>query len=285
MPIIPNGGGFLTSSFKRQDRSYGILSAVEPVYLEDPHWQAGLEWETDCSVDASSTLPPCPEDVAEKAVDGGLIFCTAEPFTVLGSYKCSTGGRSAIEALNIATNRLNKNKEKSIERIFWTGISAVGNVNPSLQAGNSSCGIVPIDLTPELGPLSPIDGIATLESAMVECIPGGVGVIHLNFGVLAYIAAAHLLRERDGKFYTHTGQLIVAGAGYPGSGPGNIPAAPGETWLFATGPLAVFASDVFFTPPKIDQAIERLKNDITFFAEQTFSVIWDCCVYAVKIEI
>ena len=285
MPFIPNGGGFLVSSFKRQDRSHGILSAVEPVYLEDPHWQAGLEWETDCSVEASSTLPPCPEALEEKAVDGGLLFCTAEPFTVMGSYKCSTGGRTAIEALNIATNRLRMNKEKSIERIFWTGTSAVGNVNPSLQGGNSSCGITPINLTPEDCPLSPVDGIAALESSIVECVPGGIGVIHLNFGVLAYIAAAHLLREVDGKFYTPTGQLIVAGAGYPGSGPSNIPSSPGTTWLFATGPLAVFASDIFFTPPHIDQAVERLKNDITFFAEQTFSVVWDCCVFAVQIEI
>lgn len=284
MPFVTDGG-LLVPPIKKLDRSYGILSSTEPIHLSDPHWQTGLEWESDCSVDASSTLPPCPDPVASKATDGGLIFCSADPFTVLGSYKCSTGGRSVSESMTIASNRLRRNKERAVEQIFWTGITPVGTVNPSLQGGNDSCGITPVDLTPVTGALNPVAALAVLESAIAGCIPGGVGVIHLTFGVLPYMAANHLLFERDGKFYTPSGQLIIAGAGYPGSGPSNVPATSGETWVFATGPMSVFYSDIFFTPSQIDQAVDRSLNNVTFWAEQTYAVIWECCLFAIRVSL
>ena len=282
MPFIPDGGGLLIPSIKKPIRSYGILTAIESNYLPDPHWQSGFEWESDCVVDTDSTLPPCPEPVAAKSTEGGLVFCSADPFTVYGSYKCSTGGRLASEAKAIALNRLERNKERGVERIFWTGETPVGSVNPSLQGGNDYCGITPVDLTPEAGALEPVSAIATLESAIVDCIPGGVGVIHFNFGFLPYMANSYLLYERNGQFHTPSGQLIIAGAGYPGTGPGNTPAPAGETWIFATGPMAVYHSEVFFNPSDIDQAVDRSLNNITFWAEQTYSVIWDCCVFAVR---
>lgn len=284
MPFIPDGG-FLVPPIKKRTRSYGLLTVIEPVYLSDVHWQNGFEWESDCSVDASSTLPPCPEPVAAKAEDGGLLFCSAEPFTVMGSYKCSTGGRPTSESITIARNRLEINKERAVEQIFWTGLTPVGAVNPSLQGGNSSCGITPVDITPVSGALSPVAAITALESNIVECIPGGLGVIHVNYGFLPYMALNMLLIERDGVYYTPSGQLIVAGAGYPGSGPGNVPAPPGETWIFATGPMAVYHSDVFLTPSDVSQAVDRRLNDVTFWAEQTFSVIWECCSFTIRVQL
>lgn len=282
MAFVP--GGFSIPSAKKTDRSHGLLTAVKPVYLEDPHWQSGFGFENDCAVAAHATLPPCPDPVAAKAVDGGLVFCRAEPFTVYGNYKCSTGGRPVSEAMTIATNRLNRNKEREVEKIFWTGVTEVGTVDPSLQGGNVSCEIFPVDITPDK-PLTPLSAIAALESNIAECIPGGIGTINLNFGLLPYLARDHLLTEQDGNFYSPSGQLIIAGAGYPGSGPGNIPAQPGETWAFATGQISVFMSDIFNTPSTVEEAINRKINDISFWAEQTFSIIWECCIFAVKIAL
>lgn len=310
MPIVPDGGGLLVPSIDPIGRSHGLLVSLEPHHLDDPHWQAGIEWESDCSVDLSSTLPSCPDDellaplltetedsiltessediVLEspitKSTDGSLVFCNAEPFTVYGSYKCSTVGRPVSEAHAIALGRLKRNKERAIEQIFWTGNTTVGSVSPSLQGGNDSCGVLPVDLTPLAGALSTVSAIATLESAIADCIPGGVGVIHFNYGFLPYMASNYLVNEKDGKFYSPSGQLIIAGAGYPGTGPGNIPAAAGETWLFATGPMAVYESDIFYTANE-DQSIDRRVNSITYIAEQTFSVIWECCLFAVRVAL
>lgn len=285
MPIVPEGDGLLIPRTKLPDRSYGILSSTESIQLSDPHWQSGFEWESDCSVDVDSTLPPCPTPVAAKSTDGGLLFCSADPFTVYGSYKCSTGGRPVGEAMTIASNRLSKNKERGVEKIFWTGTTAVGTVNPSLQGGNPSCGIVPVDITPLSGNLTPVQAVAALESFIVECIPGGIGVIHVTHGFLLFMNSNLLVREIDHKFYTPSGQLVIAGAGYPGSGPGNIPSILGETWIYATGPVTVYESDIFYTPSNVDQAIDRRVNDITFYAEQTFAVIWECCIFCVRVSL
>jgi len=285
MPFLTDGGGLLVSEINKLDRSYGLLSSIESIQLDDPHWQAGIEWESDCSVEASATLLPCPEALGEKSTDGGLIFCSSEPFTVYGSYMCSTGGRPAGKSLEIAANRLKRNKERAIEQIFWTGTTPVGPIDPSLQGGNASCGIFPQDLTPASGPLNTVAAIAALESSIVDCIPGGVGVIHVNPGFLPYLSSNYLVVEKNGKLHTPSGQLIIAGAGYPGSGPANVPATPGETWIFATGPVAVYNSDIFYTPSLIDQAIDRSLNNITFYAEQTFSVVWECCSFSVRVSL
>lgn len=276
---------FLVTTSVPADRSYGILTSITPIFLEDPHWQSGIEWESDCSVEMSSTLLPCPEVTGSKEAEGGLTFCSATPFTVIGSYKCPPAGRPASDPKKIASNRLRKNKERAVEQIFWTGVTSVGDISPSLQGGNDSCGNPPVDLTPEDGALPPVAAIATLESAMVGCIPGGIGVIHVNHGFLPYLATNYLLVERDNKFYTPSGQLIIAGAGYPGSGPENVAAPAGETWIFATGPVTVYHSDVFFTSEFLEQAMDRTLNNLTYFAEQTYSVIWECCIFAIRVSL
>jgi hypothetical protein len=286
MSLTTDEAGLLITGANRRVRTNGLLSSIEPIYLDDKHWQAGIEWESDCSIEVNSTLPPCPAPVAAKAEDGGLLFCHADPFTVYGNYKCSTGGRPAGDSRAISAHRLDRNKERGVEQIFWTGMSSVGPINPSLQGGNESCMVLPVDLTPINGSLDIIGAIAALESNIADCIPGGLGVIHVNYGVLPYLVHNLLARkENDGNFYTPSGQLVIAGAGYPGSGPGNVPASPGETWVFATGPIAVYASDIFFTPSDISQAIDRSLNNISFYAEQTYSVIWECCSFAVRVNL
>lgn len=273
---------FIVTTTPPKDRSYGILTSTTPIFLEDPHWQSGIEWESDCSVEMSSTILPCPEVTGSKEAEGGLTLCSATPFTVVGSYKCPPVG--SLDARKIASNRLKKNKEREIEEIFWTGTTSVGEISPSLQGGNDSCGDPPVDLTPDSGALSPVAAIAALESNIADCIPGGLGTIHVNFGVLPYLAANTLLVEKDGKYYTPSGQLIIAGAGYPGSGPGNVAAAAGESWIFATGPVSVFHSDVFFTSSTIE-AVDRSLNNVTVYAEQTYSVVWECCLFGVRVSL
>lgn len=285
MSFIVKGGGLLVTELNSIERSFGLLTSVKPVSLSDPHWQSGLEWESDCVARGFSTVLSCDVPPFQKDPDGGLVHCSATPFTVTGSYKCSTGGRSAADPLKIAKNRLKNNKERDVEYIFWTGNSSVGPISPSLQGGNETCDSGPIDITPVSGPLNPVAAIAALESNIAECVPGGVGVIHVNFGVLSYLTNNYLAVERNGKFYTPTGQLIVAGAGYPGSGPGNVPASPGQTWVFATGPVAVYNGDEFYTPSTFDQAVDRIINNVTFFAEQTYAVIWECCSFAVRMSL
>lgn len=274
--------GLLVPGPQLQVAKYGLLSVMQgPTTPIDVHWQAGLEFEDLYCENVSSTLPNCPEAVVEKEPAGGPDSRFVEPFTLYGSYFCGTGGRPAGDAFSIARGRLFANEHRGVEEVFWTGLTDAGAVIPSLAFGDVAAGIVPVDVSPA-GALDPVSAIAALESALAECLPGP-GVIHANYGLGAYLAAQSLLTVNgDGTYSTPTGQLLALGAGYPGSGPNNIPIAPGETWVFATGPIIGWRSEIFMTPNEVGEAVDRSLNNITVFAERTWAIGFSCCIFAVR---
>lgn len=267
---------------------YGLFSVSEPTTLEDDHWEGGITWDDDLCSEVHSTVGFCPIPVTgstPKIPDRDFEACCADPFIIYGSYDCPPVGRTAEEAFSIAKKRLSTREEREVERTFWTGTTDGGiNVNPSLAFGNSTCGSAPIDLTPSGGPVGAIASFAILESALGDCSPGA-GVIHANYGLASFLATASLIYPRGDAWYTITGQRLAIGAGYPGTGPGNIVAAPGTSWVFATGPTRVYRSEVFLTPERYTQALNRTLNNATVFAERVYAAGWSCCLFAIRVEL
>lgn len=266
---------------------YGLLSVTQPITPKDSHWEGtGVYWEDVLCTDVTSISGfVCPPTGDAKDVDRGKRICCAEPYTTLSSYECPPVGVPAGEAFDIARKRLLSLEHREVERVFWTGIAGDGTaINPSLQAGNSTCDDGPVDLTPDAGALDPVAAIAVLESALAAC-GTGMGVIHGNYGIASYLANHMLLTERNGGWYTPTGQRLALGAGYPGTGPANVVADAGETWLFATGPVGVWRGEIFLTPDRLDQAVDRSLNDVTVFAERTYAAGWNCCLFAVRLSL
>lgn len=266
---------------------YGLLSVADVSTPLDVHWEgSGVTWNDDLCTEATSISGfVCPPTGDSKEVDRGRNICCAEPYTTLSSYECPPVGVPAGEAFDIARKRLINLEHREVERVFWTGIAGDGAViNPSLQAGNDSCGSVPVDLTPDAGALDPVAAIAVLESALSSC-GTGLGVIHGNYGVASYLANHMLLVERNDGWYTPTGQRLALGAGYPGTGPGNVVPDAGTTWLFATGPVSLWRSEIFLTPDRLDQAVDRSLNDVTVFAERIWAGGWNCCLFAVQLSL
>lgn len=89
-----------------------------------------------------------------------------------------------------------------------------------------------------------------------------------------------------GALYTPLGNQWALGSGYPTSGPNNIPAPPGEVWIFGTGPVIAWRSEIFMTPPEpLPSGINRQNNDQEYFAERTWALGWSCCSYAIRAKI
>lgn len=265
---------------------YGLLNVVQPVTPEDPHWEvSGVEWEDFLCTTVESFIEDCPPATGHtKSKERDLKFCASDPFIIKGSFDCSTGGRRVGDAFEIARQRLLNWEGHELESVFWTGLSANGVSNPSLAFGNDECEIDVFDLTPVGGPVDPVGGIATLEEALTDSVPNG-GVIHVPYGLSAYLANFQLLVADGDRYYTPTGNAYVLGSGYPGSGPANVAAAAGTTWIYATGPVAVWRSDVFMTPTEISQAIDRQINDVTVYAERVYAVGYSCAVYAINVDL
>lgn len=286
MAIAPRG--FVVKSPRcNQPPKYGLLSSIDYVTPSDPHWMAGgIEWEDFiCGPAVDAFIDQCPPVTGyTKPEDEFAQFCHADPFVVVGSYKCSPVGRPANEAFEIARQRLLTWESYRVENVLWTGITQDGEtVNPSFATGNDECDIVPEDLSPA-GAVDPVSAIALLEAALGDRISCG-GTLHVPYGLMAYLAANRLLIQDGDELYSPTGFKVIAGHGYPGSGPANAAAAAGTTWVFATGPMTIARSNVMMVPDNVNESVDRLINNITVRAERMYSVGFSCTVFGVRVTL
>jgi hypothetical protein len=280
-------GGVILEGPKHIPKRYGLLSVVEPLTPENGHWiEDGVLWEEKFCSDIHSTSERCPIPVSgftPRILDRDFQTCSASPFSIYASYDCPPIGNVASDAFSIVQQRLEIREGRGVEKTFWTGVSEDGqHINPSLAFGNSECGSAPINLTGSGGPVGVIGSMAVLESALGDCAPGS-GIIHANYGVASYLAANYLITEKGDAWYSVTGQRIVIGAGYPGTGPGNIAATPGSTWIFATGPLVLYRSEVFLTPERFKESMDAKLNSVQIYAERVYVVGFSCCVFCIKV--
>lgn len=286
MPVFPRG---LVVRGPRCSgpRDYGLLASIPPETPSDVHWEgSGVEWEdTLCGPSVVSFLDFCPPVTGyTKEADGDFGFCHSDSFFVKGSYQCAPVGRPVSEAFEIARQRLLVWESHEVERVLWTGTTDNGDVNPSFSLGNETCDIATVDLSPVTGAFGPVGAIATLEEALTDVTQ--CGVIHVPYGFAAFLASENLLVPgTDGNLYTPTGHLVIVGAGYPGSGPGGEIPTPGTTYIYGTGPVAVWRSNVFMTPNNIDEAVDRNINNITVHAERAYAVGFSCAVFATLVTI
>lgn len=268
--------------------TYGLFSVAEPSTPVDGHWEGGITWDDDICSDIHSTVDFCPIPVTgfpPKILDRDFESCCAEPFTVYASYDCPPIGKPAGEAFEVARRRLIAREEREVERVFWSGISEEGTiVDPSLSFGNSTCGEEPFNLTGSQGPVGVVQSMAVLESALGDCVPG-TGVIHANYGIASFLASSFQITEKNGAWYSTTGQRLAIGAGYPGTGPANVAATAGTTWLFATGPIAIYRSEIFLTPERFKEAMDARLNSVQVYAERVYAVGWSCCLFAIQVQL
>lgn len=261
---------------------FGLLTTVPPITITDPHaWASGVEWEYDLCTSVEAFIDTCPPSGFVKSTESDLEFCHADPFVVKSSFTCSTLGKTVNEALDIVQRRLLAWESHKVEEVFWTGLTANAQINPSLAFGNDTCDIVPVDLS-VTGALGVGAAIAILEEALTDVVPGG-GVIHVPYGLAGYLANSRVLTREGDLYFSTTGFPIILGAGYPGSGPANVPAGAGTTWIFGTGPVGVWRSDYFVNPSDPFEGIDRYRNDLTVYAERFYAVGFSCAVFAVSV--
>lgn len=286
MAIVPNG--VVVKVPGCSDVSpYGLLASLQPIPNVDPHWMAGgIQWEDFlCSPGVTGLIDQCPPATGfTKPAERNNQFCDAEPFVLVGSYKCPPVGRSADEAFEIARKRLLKWEGRHLERTLWTGQVANGSgfISPSFAFGNESCEIDPIDVHPA-GAVNPVSAVSLIEDAIGDT--SGCGVIHAPSGLAPYFANQYILEKDGGRYYTTAGTQIIFGQGYPGSGPANIPAIAGEQWIFATGPLVMTMSDMFQVPDNIAEGVNRMINDVEIRAERFYAIGYSCALFAVRVSL
>ncbi len=127
--------------------------------------------------------------------------------------------------------------------------------------------------------VSPDVGLSYLEDAIGAT--GQQGLIHLTPAVAAALngsSGGYGLEAFGGKLRTTANYTPVAvDGGYIGANPSlHAPAATGQAWAFATGPVQIRRTpDISMIPDNIAEATDRGDNVVAFIAERDYLVTWD----------
>lgn len=278
---------------------YGLLSVAQPVTGDGtPHWQNGVTWQSRCLVPmgrltydeciavTGSGGPPPEPSVKTEVMD--LTLRGATPFTAYAKFDCALVGMD--EALKIATDALAQSEPWQVERAVWTGLAdSRPVVFPRLAASATVSDAQGIQLQSAASIVvtgAAVDvatGLGLLESALADCY-NGVGVIHVPVKLLPTLQAWGLVVAQGGKLRTLNGNLVAAGAGYPGTSPSGVTPPAGETWMYATGAVFMYRSDVQVPTDRVS-SVNRATNTREMIAERTYVIGFDCCHHAILVDL
>jgi hypothetical protein len=263
---------------------HGLWDTVQTPSPDSVHWQNGVTWIERCptgdttydeclSVTGTGNppAPPAKTPNVEQELRG------ATPVTVIAEFQCGPVGLG--EAQTVAQDALARVEQHQLETAFWTGLAADQSVVfPHLAAdAEVTDGEVVLQTTasPVVTGADVATALGALEQNLADCYKGQ-GLIHIPRSALPTLAAWKLARvDDDGRLVTPGGNLIVAGGGYPGTGPDGSTPADGTTWMYATGAAFGYRSNVFFT--QVRDSLNRATNTLRMQAERTYLIGFECC--------
>lgn len=272
-------------------RPHGLLSVATAVTPTSDHWMAGVFWEPLC-VSGSTTFTPCVTggtaiQPATKVATHDDVNQGARPFTIITELDCAPVGTWADAEPN-ALRTLTRAEQRQVERAFWTGDAGGQHlVYPNLTTlGPILDGDIllqPAGTYVSGAPLDVVEGMCQLENALAACWDG-VGVIHVPTILLPALCAQSLVYEEGGRLYTKSGNVVVAGAGYPWNvGPNGAVSPAGTGWLMATGPVFIIRG----TPRVLDKraSLDRSVNTLKIISERTVLLGYSCCHVGVLVTL
>lgn len=261
------------------------------------HQKLGYQYlPDDCNLPSEYRTACSSEAGPAKEPTGDSNWRAGDPFVLYTWLDCTLVGAGvgtdAYEEIVRRTRAAHTNNVQTmVEEIFWTGGTQPNVAYPHLAAdavvsetvGGSTVTLQTSAVT-ITGTHTIVNAIARLEQAMGECY-GGTPFIHMPRQALAHMAAEHLVIQKNNRLITPGGSVIVAAPGYPGTSPAGAAPADGRTWMYATGSVKWMQSDMKFTARDVKQALYRATNSPVLVAEQWFSLAWDCCHFAIDVDL
>jgi hypothetical protein len=265
----------------RQPHKFGLFSAVPIHPANDPHMLMGVQWEPDTCARPKTMPEQCPCPTAVDFSPPSPVQ-DADPFTVVGTWTCALGGYTPAYAQEKARANLAAGEQQAVEWGIWTGdtelYGPIGDDSPQRFHGPRFAD----PTTPVIGEVKCATDLLAVIEQWTASRYTGAPIVHLPRPVLPYLAADHLLTTVSNRLETTYGTQLVAGAGYAeaNTGPDGTKAPDGSWWVYVTGALNVYRSDVF-TPPDAADGFVRCNNEMLAVAMRTYLVGWDCITAAV----
>lgn len=276
---IVNGPGFVALP-------NALWDAVQHPAEEGPHWRQGVTWQdwcggasttyaNGCSVAVTGTgAAPAPANLGSTA---GVMNRGATSFTVYSEFECSLIG---LPDTDQAVDALARNEAYQVSHAFWTGqAGGQATVWPHLAANTVLDDPQGIRLQTAASPvLTGADDVAVIVGQIDAHLAkeyGGEGLVHVPPVALATLQSRVLARPDDnGVLRTPGGHRIVSAAGYDGSAPDGTAAAAGTAWIYATGAMFGYRSDVVVQ--EMPGTFDRAENTVHKLASRTYLFGFEC---------
>lgn len=274
-----------------------LWDAAEHPSTADAHWQQGITWIERCGGGGTAYDECLAVTGTGGTPSGQAAFSSnvtqqnrgATAFTVFAEFDCAPvgNGLSQSDLTDRAEEALLRMEPYVVSRAFWTGsagksgTTAQTTVWPHLASNAVLDDPYSIRLQTAATPL--VTGgedvavaLGAVEAQLASCY-GGQGAIHIPYSALPTFAARSLVTQESpgGPIYTTAGNRVIPGLGYPGTGPDGSAAASGTSWIYGTGPVFAYRSDVFARP--FPSTFDRSENTVRYLASRTYLIGFGCC--------
>lgn len=272
--------------------SHRLLDAAEGPTTLVGHQKLGVQFTPDICALPLQVNAACVSGVGSaKQTIGGLPGRAGDPFIVYAWVDCDLVGSNAEQLRRDTRAALENNEATVVERVFWTGGDF--NTSPFLASdseitdtvGGSTVILQTAASVVVTGAHRITSAVGMLEQEMAECY-GGTPMLHVPRRALAHMAKAGLIKEKGQNIVTIGGNsTVVAGGGYPGTGPDGSNPPTGHVWMYATGQVKYWRSDIYWTARDAREFLRRDTNTTVLIAERRYVFAWDCCHFAVLVDL
>jgi hypothetical protein len=236
-------------------------------------------WDPDCGVwPTEGGDNVLGQKTAKSDAPTNELSYDVSPVMLESSYACAARGFKSIDYRGRARRQLEAGTSKAMEYELWTG--TLKPSNPTLETGAT--------VLESGSSFAPADAMVLLGQAMSNCGAGGRGMVHApTIFVDKLLDSGAILKEVGSKLTTVVrGDTLVAGSGYPGTGPGGSAPGTGQVWVFATGPVTYRLGPPVVYPDVFAEAFDKLKNTVEYRAEREVAMNFDpCCHFAILVDV
>lgn len=259
--------------------TYGVVAALLTGADEDEavgRWGGfGVEFEAEQCGNGMVARTVCGSIPSRPAIANSPGLVQDDPFWV-GAGDWCTSLQLNRDWQARARRQLLATRSFMIARELWKGtVRAAGSLEGKPLTDATS------DTLTEAAE-DPLDALACLEYGLGVKGQGRRGIIHCTTQLLTHWAAINAIKLQGATWMTHNGHLVVADAGYDGSGPGGVAANASGQWAYATSQMVLRLGPIDFTPGSLQEAkqqMDRSINRVEIVAGQLALVIWDECTH------
>jgi hypothetical protein len=263
-------------------KAASLIDSVGATTPDDNRWIEGICFEPD-HCDASQRHNPCDGDTLDPAPPCPDAVCFT-PSEIVGSFRSSTLGWEGRDGQARAANSLALCRSAHIENELWTGDETGSpSFEDLLVLGGTDLSAGGLTL------FDPVDALKILIGFISPCGCGTRKVIHASPRVVAeWMDGTFPLIERRGRaLYTFEDHIVVAGAGYPGTGPGGVDLPGDSEYVYATGGVEVLVSAPRSIGTTAAQRVNARENEIGYQEKSYATAYFDpnCCFAGIGVTL